>query len=870
MIRQALLTLLLVMAVAGSANAQVTNLKVITDATPDYSDMESLVHSITSRWETPKEKMWALFYWNHIARRQTSPMAIRGFDLTDPVMQYNDYGYTMCCTISGINTSVWSYMGYPVRYWEIGHHTVSEVFYDDKWHFYDNSLSVHYTLCDGVTVAGVEDVGAERGCELSGGKVEQGHIAKYHCVDSTSIKGYIAGSDTLRSLDKMAASLHPDNLKHQYFYKHATWGHRYILNLRNGETYTRKYWKEPDKDNSPEYYVQRNGKSKDLETAQPRFRIRSNGFRTFTPELVSSNLPGVIHSQKNMRAVEPFGLEPASATVPGEVIFNVEGGNVIASMTIKPTLQKSSAQDVAKIYLSTSNGLKWDEVWSAGDATGEIKPSIPLIQEVSGAYDVLVKVELTGQASDAAPRLKNISFESITQLNSKTQPRLNIGKNTVYVGAGAPTESIVLVPDLREGRDEHYIHKKDNIAQVPRQDGRYATLYIDDAAVPKGYVIFKVDAPDDITNITYGGRFCVRAPKSHIDLLHSFDDGKTWIQSYSVADNSPPWDTVHYSTVSDVPAGTRSVLFKYHLFSFEGAPSLCGIFNVRMEVNHKVADPGFKPAEVQFTWKERQEDYSLVERSHTQLVESVPFTYSINVGGADHPVMESLKINLKSANNNGSIKYGYSDGKDAGGEKWTGNWVTYGKNFAENKPYTVSVPSETNEKGAGDPEGKRLTDGRVSGAYSFLGSPYEMAALYPAESQPVITVDLGEPKQASAFRIHLHGEPKQDAIKGEVKDKVEVLTSLDGKTFTSAGFFNFKLRWKDIPVNYMWNDEETFKAHNFLLVPEKPVQARYVQYKITPSRKVAVTEVQVLESVKLEPFDLKLAMPNDQQTARAN
>ena len=33
---------------------------------------------------------------------------------------------------------------------------ISEVFYDGRWHMYDNSMSAIYTLCDGVTVAGVE------------------------------------------------------------------------------------------------------------------------------------------------------------------------------------------------------------------------------------------------------------------------------------------------------------------------------------------------------------------------------------------------------------------------------------------------------------------------------------------------------------------------------------------------------------------------------------------------------------------------------------------------------------------------------------------------------------------------------------------
>ena len=57
------------LAFALPARAHVYNLKVVTDASPDYSDLDSLVHSATSRWDTDQQKMWSLFYWTHIARR---------------------------------------------------------------------------------------------------------------------------------------------------------------------------------------------------------------------------------------------------------------------------------------------------------------------------------------------------------------------------------------------------------------------------------------------------------------------------------------------------------------------------------------------------------------------------------------------------------------------------------------------------------------------------------------------------------------------------------------------------------------------------------------------------------------------------------
>src|SRR6266571_2412437 len=92
---------------ATACPAAVYNLKIVTDASPDYSDLASLVHSATAKWEMPEQKCWAMFYWNHIARRQTAPMILHGMALTDPIRQFNDYGYTMCSTISGMNCAIW-------------------------------------------------------------------------------------------------------------------------------------------------------------------------------------------------------------------------------------------------------------------------------------------------------------------------------------------------------------------------------------------------------------------------------------------------------------------------------------------------------------------------------------------------------------------------------------------------------------------------------------------------------------------------------------------------------------------------------------------------------------------------------------------
>ena len=854
---------------AGGA-AQVCNIKVVTDANPDYSDIGSLIHSATSNWAKPQDKCWALWYWNHIARRQTAPMIVHGQELTDPIRQFNDYGYTMCSTVAGINCAIWGAMGFDVKFWDISMHTVPEVRYDGRYHMYDSSLSAIYTLCDGKTIAGVEDIGADGACAASGGKTEPGHVAKYHCLAATGSHGFLTGCDTIRSLAEEYRCFRPSGLKYRWYYNNWDLGHRHILNLREGESYTRHY-RRLDADSpgrvpqgkrgeyaaDAAYFVPSNGR--DPEAANPRYRIRGNGLRTWVPTLTPLSLPACAHAKAGVRAVEPAGVEPERAGQPGHIVFKVEGANVITSLTISGKLFRKGKEDVAAISVSTTNGTQWHEAWRHA-ASGETAASIPLLDEVNGAYEVLVRVELLGKSAPSDACLKEIAFQTVTMLNSKTQPRLRLGKNTVYVGAGEQTESIVLWPDLQGDRYKALAVAEKNVKTARAHPGYQGTMFAAQGG-QEAWVVFKIDAPRDITRITYGGRLYNRGRDARIEFLHSFDSGATWTKRYTLADTTPPFDVVHYEKVESIPAGTRSVLFKYQWNARGAGPDVCSLYSVRMEANHLPAEPRLGPLDVTFTWKERQEDYSLVTRSHTQRVEQLPLTYTIHVGGADHPVMESLRVQAARGSRTApSEKYGYSDGKDVGGHKFQDRWVTYGRNLAQGKPYTCTVPSGT-QWDAGDPLGKILTDGIVGPPYTG-GTAYRHGALWRQGEEPVVTVDLGQVAKCGAFAIQAGGYPFWDALQGEVEDRIEVLTSLDNLAFASQGFFAMNLRWKDLPANFMWPDEETLRGPNYLLIPAAPVPARYVRFRIMPARFLSVSEVQVLDFVRYEPFDLKIALPD--------
>ncbi len=462
--------------VAGAAGSEVCNLKVVTDASPDYTDLPSMIHSITAKWPTVPEKLYAMFWWNHIARRQVPPMYQHGLEVTDPIRQFNDYGYTQCSTISGINCGIWHNMGFPVKYWDIAGHTVPEVQYDGHWHMYDDSMCNIYFSCDGLRVAGVEDIRQELGCPASGGKVEKYHSVLYHPLSATNtgVTGFATGAEGCRPLTDLAGCFR--NGGWVWWMNNWDWGHRYILNLKSNEVYTRYYTRldAPDPKvaaapnvwkNDPRFFVP-NPATPSKDQSDPEAfvgmrRIRGTGQWDYRPSLTTADCNDY-HSLANIAFERPAGLRPQQARRLAEAVFKVQGANVITSQAIDALLVRRSADDQASIAVSTDHGGHWTTVWTAS-TTGDVSVKSTLIKEVNGAYEVLVKVQMTAKGNPADLVLKRLHLRTFTQINSKTQPRLNIGRNTIYVGAGEQTESTVLWPELQADKYNELILDAKNI-----------------------------------------------------------------------------------------------------------------------------------------------------------------------------------------------------------------------------------------------------------------------------------------------------------------------------------------------------------------------------------------------------------------------
>jgi hypothetical protein len=848
---------------AAAASGGAYNLRITTDASPDLTDLDGFIHSTTSLWTTAREKVWALFYWSHLLKRQTPPVLIHGFEETDPIRNLTDYGFTMCSTISGINQTLYEMLGLRHQFWDICNHTVSAVEYENAFHMVDSSMSNLVTKDDGVTLASVPEAAAD-----------SARLVRQHSLYSSSPDGFLTGSDTTRNLSDFvnpgdgttlggfSRDFCENGLKPRDYYYNWNQGHRYVLNLQDDETYTRyyrrlgttaDYWTPTDKNGDPNQPYQ-------IDAANT-FGLRGNGSWSFSPKLSADGYAKALYKAINITPAAGGGLQPAAAGPVAEAIYKVQAADVIASQSIQAQFSRSDASATATIAVSINHGLTWTVAATVGSAVGPAVPvSATVRTAVAGAYETLLRIQMTAPGSTSGIILTGLRIDTVTQVNAKALPRLNLGRNRIFVGAGDQSDSMVLWPDLRFPQRDAYTSS--NIATQGAPMARDYTAVVYPAVLSQdAYLVYRMDSPGALTRVVYGGRLHNYLAGSYIDFLHSFDNGATWVRSYRLSSATKPYDVIHYETVTDLPPGTRSVRFKYLIHNTNPeAFRASGLYAVRMEANYVPVAGGSRPIDVTYRWKEVRPDRTLVDRSHKQRVNTFPSTYTIDVGGSDHPVMESLSVHLEGIEDR--TPYGYGDGIDVGGEKYLYRERHDGTNVAVHRPYTFSrAPSGAwNSAGAGNTT--ILTDG-VVGAPATGGFSYWWGQCWSSGQDVDLQLDLGQPQTVSVFRAHLFGYDAWDALKGQVKDRVEILTSADGVTFASQGLLPLLLWKKDIPINHLLPDDEQATGWNFEYALPAPVTTRHVRYHITPKRTLCVSELQVFDRVDYTPFDIRIALPGE-------
>ncbi|MFI5379625.1 MAG: hypothetical protein ACHRHE_10035 [Tepidisphaerales bacterium] len=827
----AILVLTLAAVAAPAAPGAVYNVTLVTDSSPDLTDIDSYLRSITSQYATPQEQAIAIWRWSQRLRKQTTNPSEDGHEILDPIRMFNSYGYCNCGIVSGVNNALWLKMGWKAHYVQLRDHTVCECSWDDgkTWHMFDASMSF-YCFNDRGEVASVREIEKNPRFYLENFAPE---CATNPVHDINDHRGWRSASDRPVEYKRTLANGYdsfkpPNDITDGNLY--AQWGTRYVLNLRPGEHYTRYF--QPLEGGGPGTFRPVRG-NQDVDTNKV---IRANGVWRYNPNLLNPATRDLVYSDSGVTWTKD-GVKG-----PGQVVFKVSAANVVTSAKL------SCVATGAAVSISRDAGITWTKIDAlAGEAE--------CLEKVAGVTEYLVKVELAGPKS----LLALMGIETITQINRPALPRLTRGANRVQVRLGQQAETIQFQPSIVAGNHKKTVYAEKGI-DVERETGYYKpTLRPAEKGTPCS-ATWKIETPTPITDLVYGGTVCVKTARDRVTLLHSWDD-QTYTRDFQKTDGSSPFDLMVNAAVNTVPAGARTAYLRYE-FQTELYPrsySGPGIQTAMIAVHHQSRTTGFTPIEVAYCWVEHR-DAGDLERQHVQLITAPEQEYTINVAGFRDPTMKWVRMNLKGQGPDGeSVKYGYADGQDVG-PRAKPAWERYrwGTNVALGKHYTLEGTQDPRNPDAGGD----LTDGIIAPPDTYVSVKWMPTyVMFAKDVSPVVTLDLGQSQIVSAVRVHAG---QADDFHLSFPDAINVETSEDGRVFSPAGSTTFNQVFTP-PADYVpWELDESalFKnlpaggrlAYAYRIIFDKPLATRYLRVSCTCRKGwgMLLSEVQAFDKVTVD------------------
>jgi hypothetical protein len=870
-----------------AAWAQVYNLRLLTDNVPDYTDMPSFVESSTGVWQTPQDKAAAVFRWGRRSRRQTSCAVEDGRHLFDPILHYNSYGAMNCGIISSLNISCWLELGFQARYIQLGDHTVSEVSWNDgrTWHLFDSSMSFYCYNHEG-QVASCDEIKQAHGCELSGGKVEPGHYYLYHgappLLSHLGPSGWRFAADQpvnyARTLQNGAES-YTDGFSVDRYCQVSRRGHRYVLNLRPYESYTR-HWRPLDDAqhggdtaaNDPNYFRPlANGSDPDDQHGLNN--IRGNGVWLFAPDLAAPDRDALFYDSQNIAEVavgltEPH-LHPAEAGELTSVTYKISAANVITSLWIDADAFRNDTADQLSISVSRTAGIRWQQVWQS-DMLGRQPIALALRDQVAGVTQCLVRIEMLAAQRPDSVGIGSLKFRTITQLNRRAIPKLTLGSNQVVLTADEQLETTELWPPLHDGKYQETVYAESGVFSDQQPDGQYkATLGAGVNGQP-GWATWRLAVPTDIVDVALGVISTNRSPRSYVSLQYSWD-GQQFDEFDRKEDGEAPFDKQVLRTFAAqaVPAGTRQTFFRGEFFCQNGAATynMPGIQDLLMRVRHRPRRAAHQAIEVTYHWTEHRAEGD-IPRSHTELVARLPHRYTINTAGRRDPTMNWVRINFVGYGPADDSQPGYSDGQDVGSvAEYPKVAYRWGQCLSAGRPYTTSRQSST-ASGNADADGCELTNGVIIAPTDHVRTKQVQAATaFWDEGEPVvIVIDLDQVQPVAGVRIATH---QPNAQYGHPQS-VDVAISTDGRTWTTVGSIEHDDLFKP-PGDYeAWEHDDNPRfadlpatgrlAYIYPLALERTGSARYVRFVCTPQagRGMGLSELQVFDHVDVTAWPAEI------------
>ena len=557
---------------AATSRAQVYTPRVNNDRLPDYTDISRFVDF--SQWRSLPQAAKAFELWSCLTDSVTGLYPIQGiyedpdpgpefsfFDERDLVKVLNVYGHGYCGLLSPTLDGVYAAAGFSdsrIFNMRENSHCVTEVFYDDGWHYFDMDLRGVLFRPDGM-VASLKEAQTVRGLWTD----PQIKIEPFYPLDDKA---------------QMYQSFSGCFVTPMYhWYKN---GHTMDFSLRPGETLTR-YWR-PQGSRWHDPWTNPGGF--DLSFIRKKFEQEPRGLKSkhdgwskwthgnalfsYSPRLTDDyeDFERGVYDSQGVK-LTAAGVESVPEKGRNYVVFEVRTPYIIVGK-VHEIDRPDKIDDAAKLYfrslgplmvsVSTDNGLTWTGL---GGVEYEQSALLDLTRQVLGKYGYLVRFDFGAGRSGLA----ELILVTWCQLAPVSLPRVLEGENHFQFSLGDRHGYPSTVREVR-------LNLRDP-AELARHAVSLSADYqpLRDSAKLKGEVVLKIDSkPNTVIKwFTAGGYFNTftgkKAAKTANAIYYS-TAGPTGPWNLAVKAKVPDWAAHwHYGMDEDVvlPNAVAAVWLKY-------------------------------------------------------------------------------------------------------------------------------------------------------------------------------------------------------------------------------------------------------------------------------------------------------------------
>ncbi len=535
--------LLLVLLAGHEGKAQVYSPKVLLKGQVDASSLEALAAGIYARSGavTPRQKVeavWRFFltdgrfvkpgFWYHIAGwTYEEPDG----EVLDPLKLLNSYGFGLCYHIAPLLEAVYEAGGFEdARVWFLTGHSVTEVFYDGGYHYFDADMMGYNPLGEGdpkkLPVASVSEIAAD-------GNIIMGKLVSPTVVDTSKVVYPWYPADLAEAAIGGLAELFTSTQDNWLFpFTRYSQGHSMDFVLRPGETLTRFFEPEaadvfylPYKQGDdgwtefPQEVAEYAIRTEDGPRSQKDERRWATGSLEYRPVLWSAEAYYPTSDNGfnlNLLLPDPtagrdyLGRREAGQTA--QASFEMQSPYVLVDARLSLRVFLRDGSQSLKADISLDGGRSWEEMgrvkgpfrdlWQAEPAV-IVRSSHGRLTSVSGRYGYLVRLSMSGGGAADSVQLRDIAISSRIELNPRTLPTLSPGRNELQYLPGVALQRRPFPVNI--SRLPQYACHAASVRSVT--EGGQEMLWPEDGQT--GEVIFELGAPDrsQLAGFDAGSRF---------------------------------------------------------------------------------------------------------------------------------------------------------------------------------------------------------------------------------------------------------------------------------------------------------------------------------------------------------------------------